>query len=474
MNWMPRRFAQALVLPLSAAALATLVACGGGGGSTASDTSSSVQVATYITDAISDDYAQVWVGVLKITAVDSAGAEVTLFSSDTPVIHNLSSLDSVGQLMSAATIPAGTYRAVKVTLADEVSLVSRPDSNGDTTTTAAYFTGNGSTKVIRVDVTYNAAAENALVLDFDLQRFTTTVNTSGQTIVQPFIFKRAKDDLKDFIRNQAEVHGTVTAVGTSSITISDRRLGEGVVVTLSTDGVVVNEATRTTVALSSIAVGSRIEAKGVITSSTDTTTATVQASVIKVESSASGSVDDSVANRARGEGTVVAYDSNTRLLTVALSEASFLPEQQEVVVDVTNARFAHGTTADLLVAGAEVHFKGALNTATNATSDVIARVVDVEGAESEDARTRNSRGVSAVTLSEVEGTITAVAGNMVTIRDESLTYTVNTSGALIKEGKASCLVVGATLEARGTLTDTTMAARVLEIQGGGCVDNRRR
>ena len=136
-------------------------------------------------------------GVLKITAVDSAGAEVTLFSSDTPVIHNLSSLDSVGQLMSAATIPAGTYRAVKVTLADEVSLVSRPDSNGDTTTTAAYFTGNGSTKVIRVDVTYNAAAENALVLDFDLQRFTTTVNTSGQTIVQPFIFKRAKDDLKD-------------------------------------------------------------------------------------------------------------------------------------------------------------------------------------------------------------------------------------------------------------------------------------
>ena len=170
-----------------------------------------------------------------------------------------------------------SYRAVKVTLADEVSLVSRPDSNGDTTTTAAYFTGNGSTKVIRVDVTYNAAAENALVLDFDLQRFTTTVNTSGQTIVQPFIFKRAKDDLKDFIRNQAEVHGTVTAVGTSSITISDRRLGEGVVVTLSTDGVVVNEATRTTVALSSIAVGSRIEAKGVITSSTDTTTATVQA-----------------------------------------------------------------------------------------------------------------------------------------------------------------------------------------------------
>ena len=455
------RLTLAIALPLSAAALATLVACGGGGGGTASTGSATVAMNTYITDAVSDDYSQVWVGVLKITAVDSTGNEVTLFSADTAQIFNISSLDSVGQLLAAATIPTGTYRAVKVTLADDVSLVKVSDGS----TVQAYFTGNGSTRTIRVDVEYNAAAENALVLDFDLQRFTTTVNASGQTLVQPVILKRGKGDLKNFIRNQAEVHGTVTAVSGNSITLNDRRLGNGVVLTLATDGVVVDEATRSTVSLSSITVGSRIEAKGVVTSSTDTTTATVAATVIKIESSSSGSVQDTDTNRARGEGTVVSYDSTSKLLTLALSEASFLPSSQQVVVDLSNARFAHGTAAQL-TAGTYVTFKGALNTATSPTSDVIARVVDVEGAASSSSNAGN-------VLSEVNGTITAVSGTTVTLNTSSGVITVDTSGALVKQGRTSCLAVGATLEAKGSLSGSTLSARVLEVSGGGCVDNRR-
>lgn len=451
------RLTLAIALPLSAAALATLVACGGGGGGTASTGSATVAMNTYITDAVSDDYSQVWVGVLKITAVDTSGNEVTLFSADTAQIFNISSLDSVGQLLAAATIPAGTYRAVKVTLADDVSLVKVSDGS----TVQAYFTGDGSTKTIRVDVEYNAAAENALVLDFDLQRFTTTVNASGQTLVQPVILKRGKGDLKNFIRNQAEVHGTVTAVSDNSITLNDRRLGNGVVLTLATDGVVVDEATRTTVSLSNITVGSRIEAKGVVTSSTDTATATVAATVIKIESSNSGSVQDTDTNRARGEGTVVSYDSASKLLTLALSEASFLPSSQQVVVDLSNARFAHGTAAQL-TAGTYVTFKGALNTATS----VIARVVDVEGAASALSNAGN-------VLSEVSGTITAVSGTTVTLNTASGVSTVDTSGALVKQGRAACLAVGATLEAKGSLSGSTLSARVLEVSGGGCVDNRR-
>lgn len=451
------RLTLAIALPLSAAALATLVACGGGGGGTASTGSATVAMNTYITDAVSDDYSQVWVGVLKITAVDTSGNEVTLFSADTAQIFNISSLDSVGQLLAAATIPAGTYRAVKVTLADDVSLVKVSDGS----TVQAYFTGDGSTKTIRVDVEYNAAAENALVLDFDLQRFTTTVNASGQTLVQPVILKRGKGDLKNFIRNQAEVHGTVTAVSDNSITLNDRRLGNGVVLTLATDGVVVDEATRTTVSLSNITVGSRIEAKGVVTSSTDTATATVAATVIKIESSNSGSVQDTDTNRARGEGTVVSYDSASKLLTLALSEASFLPSSQQVAVDLSNARFAHGTAAQL-TAGTYVTFKGALNTATS----VIARVVDVEGAASALSNAGN-------VLSEVSGTITAVSGTTVTLNTASGVSTVDTSGALVKQGRAACLAVGATLEAKGSLSGSTLSARVLEVSGGGCVDNRR-
>ena len=418
-------------------------------------------MSTYITDAVSDDYSQVWVGVLKITAIDTSGNEVTLFSSDTAQIFNLSSLDSVGQLMAQASIPAGTYRAVRVTLADEITLV---DNNG--ASVDAFFTGDGSTKTLRVEIEYNPTAENALVLDFDLARFTTSVNATGQTIVSPIVVKRPKSDLRDFIRNQAEVHGTVVSVNTATnqVVVNDSRLGNGVVITLATDGVVVNETTRTTTTLASLTAGMRIEAKGTITSSTDTTTATVQASVIKIEAS---NIADSLANRARGEGTVVSYDSANKLLTVALSEASFLRDSREVVVDITGAKIAHGSAADL-VAGAAVSFKGSLNTAANATSDVVARVVDVEGASSDDDSSANQANVN-----EVEGTVTAVSGTVVTVSTGSGTKTVETAGALIKEGRSTCLVVGATLEAKGTLSGNTLTARVLEIKGGGCVDNRR-
>jgi len=164
-------------------------------------------------------------------------------------------------------------------------------------------------------------------------------------------------------------------------------------------------------------------------------------------------------------GTVVSYDTANKLLTLALAEASFLPSSQQVVVDLTNARYAHGTVADL-TAGTVVSFKGALNTAASPTSDVLARVVDVEGAASSSSNSGNA-------LSEVNGTITAVSGTTVTLNTSSGVITVNTSGALVKEGKASCLAVGGTLEAKGTLSGSTLTARVLEVSGGGCVDNRR-
>jgi len=135
------------------------------------------------------------------------------------------------------------------------------------------------------------------------------------------------------------------------------------------------------------------------------------------------------------------------------------------VVDLNNARYAHGTAAEL-TAGTYVTFKGALSTGTTPTSDVVARVVDVEGAASASANAGN-------VLSEVSGTITAVSGTTVTLNTSSGVITVNTSGALVKQGKSSCLAVGATLEAKGTLSGSTLSARVLEVSGGGCVDNRR-
>ena len=75
-------------------AVATLAACGGGGSSSSADavtpvaTAAGVTVATYITDNLATDYAQVWVGVLKLAVVKTAtGVETVLFESATPAVY---------------------------------------------------------------------------------------------------------------------------------------------------------------------------------------------------------------------------------------------------------------------------------------------------------------------------------------------------------------------------------------------------
>ena len=227
-----------------ACAAAALAGCGGGGAPDAAGTgtvpTAKVQAVlqTYITDNLATDYSKVWVSIRKITAVDAAGAEVTLLDATAaPVVVNHSSLASVGQFLSTVSIPAGVYGEVRVTLDNSVQLVSLDGA----TTISAKLTATGTEFVVHVrNLDLDTAANGQLVLDFNLARFTYDPATG---LVTPTIeAPKPSDAFGKFVRQQAEVHGTVKSVDTvaQTLVIDDARLGSGIVVSLATDAVILD------------------------------------------------------------------------------------------------------------------------------------------------------------------------------------------------------------------------------------------
>lgn len=456
----PRLQATLAAAVLSALSLGLLSACGGGSSSASSATASSTtatasstRVSTYITDNLTTEYAQVWVGIKTITAVDSTGAEVTLFTSADSSgysTYDLRSLASVGELMSAASIPAAVYQQIKVTLAPDVKLVKASDSS----MIDATFTSDGSDKVVRVSVTFDATTNNALVLDFNLDKFTYNASTN---LVTADVSRKDSGTLRDFKFHQGEVRGAVVSVDTTAntITVNDARLGSATVLALATDAVITKESDGSTVALADLAVGTTIAARGTVTSTASDANVTVSVSAITIKST---STSAAAANRYRGEGTISAISGTT--VTLSLTEANFLPSSANLTLDVSTARYMHGQLSDL-VAGGSLRFQASYNSTTDAYT---ANLVDVAGA------TAASKSSSATRPSKVEGTITAISGSLWTVSMTSSaygiaagTYTVDVSAAYIK-GSSTCQAVGSTIEARGALSDTTLTARSVKVK----------
>lgn len=446
----------------ASAATALLVACGGGGGGTTEAPTASpltYKLQTYITDNLATEYAKVWVTLKKITAVDGAGTEVTLFdASASPVAVNLSSLADVGQFMSTVTLPAGVYAQIKVTLGNAVQLVSLDGS----TTISARFNSTGADQVLTLrDLDLNPANTGQLVLDFNLAKFTYDATTG---IVTPVVERRdAGEAFGKFIRQQAEVHGSVTAVNTTagSFTVDDKRLGS-VVVTLAADATLVNEQTQAKLTLADLTVGANVEVKGKVTpGATTADPATLTASVVHVLPA--GSTGDGTATlpRLRGTGTVTAISGSA--VTVSLTDANFLPSSNSVVVDVSTARFTHGQASDLAV-GATVRFAG--KAAGTGTTRITATVFDLEGASSNPrGGEKYNPGVIGKVASLTSTTSFTVTVTAATTNVPAGTYTVDATKAEFESGSASCLVVGAQVKLRGTLSGTTLTATRLEIEG---------
>lgn len=461
-------------LAVSTLALAVLAACGGGSGSDGTMAAPSpvvsaaqVRLQTYITDNLATEYSKVWVSIKQITAIDGSGTEVTLLdATSAPVVVNLSSLAAVGQFMSTVTVPAGLYTRLNVTLGNDVQLVSLDGA----TTTSARFSATDGDFVWKVrDIEIDTASAGQVVLDFNLARFTYDA-TSG--LVTPVVeVPKPADAFRKFTRQQAEVRGLVQSVDAmaGTVTVNDARLGNGVVVSLATDAVIIDDASGATLGLADLKAGTRLEIKGTVTpGATTADPVTVSASVIHVQPAPSSSVAAAVAARVHGEGTVSAV--NGKLVTVKIAEANFLPGTDGVVVDLGNAVFSHGQLSDV-VAGVKVEFRGRLS-GTGSAAVVAAAAIDVHGAPSKVERQKHPErafsGVNgAVTQVHADGTfsvrVTRADGPAVAPG----TYTVDASAATYTEGGASCLAVGHEVKAVGALTGTTLAARFIDIDNCG-------
>ena len=360
--------------------------------------------------------------------------------------------------MSSVTLPAGLYTQVAVTLGNDVQLVSL---DGATTVTGQLGSGTSDFVWNVRNLRFDTATTGQLVLDFNLARFTYSAAT-GLVTPQVDVLSPA-DAFRKFVRQQAEVHGTVQSVDTTAgtITVNDSRLGTGVVVSLATDAVITNESTGSTLTLAQLTAGTRIGIKGTVTpGATTADPVTVTATVVHVESAVT---------RARGEGTVSAV--NGSLVTVKLSDANFLPGSDSVVVDISTATFPHGLASDL-EAGVAVSFRGQVS-GIGSAAVITATTMDVRGAASNTARqahpgrtyvgsgvrgtvgTVNSDGTFTFTVSSASATTAVPAG----------TYTVNAASATYHDGTATCLVAGATVKVVGTLSDTTLTATVLDVAG---------
>jgi hypothetical protein len=165
---------------------------------------------------------------------------------------------------------------------------------------------------------------------------------------------------------------------------------------------------------------------------------------------------------------VTSVDKN--LVTVKLAEANFLPGADTVVLDVTNAKFAHGQLNDV-VTGAKVEFRGAPG-GTGASTTVLVAVMDVAGADSDAERQKhpdqkfaaihgtiaqvNTNGTFTITVANQEGPLVAPG-----------TYTINSSQAEFEQGTVMCVVAGKPINALGALTGATLLAKAIELPGCG-------
>jgi len=162
-------------------ALLALAGCGGGGGGTGS-VPGGAHVTAYATDSINDDYDHVWVKLHKVELVGDSGRAI-VFEDATGRDVDLKSLrDGTGpkfSVLDSASVAAGTYKQIDVTLANSATLFAR----GSTSGVAREFDDRYDHPVegTKSLLTMNApglvvAGKTNVVVDFDLAQWLVQAN----------------------------------------------------------------------------------------------------------------------------------------------------------------------------------------------------------------------------------------------------------------------------------------------------------
>ncbi len=433
--------------------IASLAACGGSGTSTTPLSDSSLSAGTVsvlVTDNLTLDYSEVWINIQSITATDNNGQTVTLYENTTGQTHNLSQLVNVGALVDAQAIAAGTYSSFDIVMVNDIKLV---DLNGNVINATFDNSGNPIfTTNVTGTLTVDAGQATTLALDFDLAQFTYDVTSNTVT---PVIVQKDPNLLNQTVTT---TQGDVQAInGATQLVVTPANGGANMTVDLHNNATVTNTATGViSVDTTGLQAGMNVSVSG----NYDANTLTITASDVQIDNSTIISISHEI------EGIVVDWDGSSMSLDV--KEANFAPPTNEVnVANISNAVFSHGSLS-LLDAGQKVEIKGNWDGNT-----FTAAVIEVEGA----SRNGNDSSNYLDDYAEIEGQISSVDGNQLTIAVQEHEHvsninsgdsiTVDSGISWIEHGNASCLTVGAIIEAKGPMTDaTSMTANKIEIERG--------
>ncbi|MBI4847700.1 MAG: DUF4382 domain-containing protein [Nitrospirae bacterium] len=214
---------------------------GGGGGSSSgggdSTSSAGKSVGVYLTDSPADQFPAITVTVYEINLCsdNNCATKENLYINTTGLSVDLAKLNGVLQLITTATFPEGTFNRLEIIPGNRASITDNSGVAHD-----AFFSNmdekpnkpdtvqcpaDGSNKCfIRFNGAVQPLSSGKLVVDFVLKEFevkthscTNALDTSSWCItevkMQPITFESEIED------SEFDLHGTLTNIGTGSITV---------------------------------------------------------------------------------------------------------------------------------------------------------------------------------------------------------------------------------------------------------------
>lgn len=363
----------ALSLVMGALALA-----GCGGGSAGSSVVTGSRATILLTDSPREDYGHVWATIYHVELIPQDGsAPVVVFDNSAGVLIDLRTLrDASGarySFLSSASVPAGTYTGVSVTVGSTMQLIKTGQTTGTSLTVDASVARDANGNAV-IPVTFRSPktisnTTTNVCIDFDLARFV----IAGSKIL-PFLVEGDGAGLSDPARHEKDdYHGTISGLaGTAPNYTFTLTMGNGQTVAVTTTAA-------TALYGAALADGARVEVEGTL----DTTAQTLVATKLEVRGAGSSSDD---LKTPRAAGTASALNASAGTFTLTIKRAGGFTVSGTTVNVVTNAstvfRGDKGATlaaADFYTALAttpNVAVEGTYDATTNTLTATKARAFD--------------------------------------------------------------------------------------------------
>jgi hypothetical protein len=303
------------LLALGAAILSS--ACGGGGSAAGSG-----GLRLFLTDTFRDDYDNVFLTLHKIEYRNAETGQFTsAWSSDAGVVVDAKRLrDLTGEryaFLALASIPAGSYDAVRLTLGADATLVQAGSGQVHSFDSSLPRDGTGKPMVlIALNPALSVSGTSNFVLDIDLANW--SLNGSNQIV--PSFRRGSGNGLDDSGRHEPlEYKGTVSNLTSTRFTLQPLS-GASIQVAYTDRTPIYRRSTGAPAILSN---GQLVEVRGVFQAGI------LQASVIKIEDNGGGGSGE---HEARGRHINVDLGSNTMQLTDLTEIEGFLPRNSTINV----------------------------------------------------------------------------------------------------------------------------------------------